>query len=223
MALGTLIVASLRLKSLKQDIQAGEKYYRNLQQSAGAMKETGINFDVVDVINSDTIAWLYSPETPIDYPVVTAPEYGWYFNHLPDQTENTNGTLFLDANNLPDFTSKLNIIYGKKMSTGGMLGSLVEYKEQAYYNEHPVLYLYTKNGNYKISLKYGCAVKAGEWRERAFQYEVNLDTLFQYAQVKTTFSSNVEIAEDSSIMVLSAGQSNFDDERYIVIGTLEEI
>lgn len=180
-----------------------------------------IDFATLQQINADAIAWLYSPDTVIDYPVMKAFDYNWYLYHLPDGTYNANGTLFLDYNHKSDFSGKLSIIYGHNMKSSKMFGSLTEYKNQNYFENHPYLYLYTADsGNYKIELLYGFLVSASEWQEQAFMYEENLTALLTFAKCNTTFESNVEYEEESPMIVLSTCSYEFDDARYVVIGKL---
>jgi len=147
-------------------------------------------------------------------------DYDWYLRHLPDGSYNANGALFLDSNCPADFIGGLSIIYGHHMKSGRMFGSLTGYKKQDYFDEHPYMYLYTEKGNYRIDLKYGCVISAGEWRDRAFMYEVNLESLLAYASTKTTFESAAEYGDDDRFLVLSTCSYEFDDARYIVIGVL---
>jgi len=191
------------------------------QEPLVEIPELSIDFAALMAVNADAVAWLYGPDTVIDYPVMRASDYDWYLHHLPDGTYNANGTLFLDYNNPSDFSGGLNIIYGHHMKSGRMFGTLVEYKKQAYFDEHPYLYLYTAdNGNYRIDLLYGCVVGAGEWRDRAFMYEANLTPLLSYAAHNTAFESGAIYTVDDRFVVLSTCSYEFDDARYVVIGVL---
>ena len=180
-----------------------------------------IDFDALKAINPDAAAWLYSPDTVIDYPVMRADDYSWYLSHLPNGTENANGTLFLDYNSPADFSGALSIIYGHNMKSGKMFGSLGKYKNQAYFDEHQYMYLNTaENGNYRIDLLYGCVIGANQWRERAFMFDSNLPSLLAYAQRNTTFVSDVEYTDADRFVVLATCSYEFDTARYIVIGKL---
>lgn len=181
-----------------------------------------IDFDALEKVNADSAAWLYCPDTVIDYPVMRADDYSRYLHHLPNGTKNANGSLFLDYNCPADFSGRLSIIYGHHMRSGKMFGSLVKYKKQEYFEQHPYMYLYTRQGNYRIDLKYGCVISAGEWRERAFMFDVNLDALLSYAAAKTTFGSDTDYTEGDRFVVLSTCSYEFDDARYIVIGILKQ-
>jgi len=179
-----------------------------------------IDFRALQEINADAVAWLYQPNTAIDYPVMRSNNYSYYLDHLPDGTYNANGSLFIDYNCAPDFTDSLTIVYGHNMKSGRMFGSLEGYKKQAYFNELQYMYLYTAQGNYRIDLVYGCVIGAGQWRERAFMFKENLDALLAYAAHSTTFASRVEYADDDRIVVLSTCSYDFDNARYVVIGVL---
>lgn len=230
-----IIFSGYQLKKSLQIYDAGNQSYETLKEQAhrresgsesggellsGNIPPVFIDFEWLNKINPDTAAWLYCPDTAIDYPVMRADDYDWYLHHLPDGSSNANGTLFLDPNCPEDFLGDLSIIYGHHMKSGRMFGSLTGYKKQDYFDEHPYMFLYTEKGNYRVDLKYGCVISAGEWRDRAFMYEVNLDALLAYASTKTTFKSAAEYGDDDSFLVLSTCSYEFDDARYIVIGVL---
>jgi len=166
------------------------------------------------------MAWLYCPDTAIDYPVIKADDYAYYLTHLPDGAQNANGALFIDFNNAPDFTDQLTVIYGHNMKSGMMFGSLDEYKRQRHYDEHPYMYLYTEDANYRIELLYGCVIGAGQWRERAFMYKENINALIAYAADNTTFESVAKYSEGDRVIAMSTCSYEFEGARYVVIGIL---
>ena len=181
-----------------------------------------INFGALQKVNPDAVAWLYGPDTPIDYPVVRAKDYDYYLRHLPDGTYNANGTLFIDYNWV-DFSDQLMIIYGHNMrgKSESMFGSLANYKKQAYFEKNPYLYLYTaESGNYRVELMHGCVIGEGQWRERAFMFDLNLDSLLAYAAYNTTFTSEVRYGQGDKIIVLATCSDEFDGARYVLIGVL---
>jgi len=179
-----------------------------------------INFKALRAINKDAVAWLYSPDTVIDYPVMQADDYSYYLDHLPDGAKNANGSLFIDYNNAADFSDQLTVIYGHSMKSKRMFGSLSGYKEQSYYENNPFMYLYTEERNYRIELIFGCVIGAGQWRERAFMYAENIKALLAYAEHNTTFISNVKYEDDDKIVALSTCSYEFDDARYVLLGIL---
>lgn len=76
----------------------------------------------------------------------------YYLKHLYDGTANKVGCLFIDYENAEDFSDNNTIIYGHNMRDGSMFSTLVEYKAQAYYDEHPEMYLVTPEGGYVVEV-----------------------------------------------------------------------
>jgi sortase B len=181
-----------------------------------------IDFKELKSINEEAVAWLYSPDTVIDYPVMKADDYSYYLYHLADRTRNSNGSIFIDYNCPPDFSGELTVLYGHHMKSGSMFGSLEKYKNQKYYQEHPYMYLYTEDENYRIDLIYGFVIGAGQWRNRAFMYEVNIKDLLAHAKSNTTFKSEAEYQEGDRIIAMSTCSYDFEDARYVVVGILRE-
>ena len=185
--------------------------------------DSPIDFDALKAINGNAVAWLYSPDTAIDYPVMKAGDYSYYLDRLPDGRKNVNGSLFIDYNNASDFSGALTVIYGHNMKSGKMFGSLPGYKSQSYYNQHPFMYLYTERKSYRLDLVYGCSIKEGQWRERAFMYAENVASLMAYAANYTTFNSSVSYKSGDRVVALSTCTFEFNDARYIVLGVLRGI
>ena len=179
-----------------------------------------VDFGALRQVNPAAAAWLYCPGTVIDYPVMRADDYGYYLRHLPDGSYNVNGSLFIDYNNAPDFSERLTVIYGHHMRSGQMFGSLKGYKRQPYYEKHPSMYLYTQDSGYRVDLLYGCVIAAGEWRDRAFMFEANLNALLAYAARNTTFTSQARYAPGDRIVAMSTCSYEFDGARYVVLGVL---
>jgi sortase B len=192
---------------------------KDKKQSSVFIPNRKVDFDVLKAINSDSIGWLYCPDTVIDYPVMSADDYTYYLSHLPDGTENFNGSLFLDYNCASDFSDELSVIYGHSMKNGKMFGTLTGYKNQSYFEQHPYMYLYTEKQNYRIALVYGAVVSADEWINNG--YAQNADKLLKYAKSHTTFESTEKCDSNQRFIVMSTCSYEYDDARYFVVGVLQ--
>lgn len=85
-----------------------------------------IDLDALGEVNEEIRAWLYSPDTVIDYPVCQGEDNSYYLTHLADGTYNKNGCLFIDCGNSGDFSDENTVIYGHHMGKQGKcLASLI--------------------------------------------------------------------------------------------------
>lgn len=92
----------------------------------------------------DMAAWLYVPDTVIDYPVMWTPgDETYYLYRHYDGSDNQNGSLLLDTDScLSPLTTNL-IIHGHDMRSGAMFGNLTDYANEHYYEQHKEMLLYT--------------------------------------------------------------------------------
>jgi len=180
----------------------------------------GIDWDELHAMSENVIGWIYSPGTPIDYPVMRADDYQYYLSRLPDGRFNANGSIFLDFNHAPDFSDPLSVLYGHHMRSGKMFGSLNGYRSQSFYDSHPVMFLYTPQRNYRIDLMSGFVLAERQWRENAFMFPENLPQLLDFASKNTTFESSVTWTEGDRILGMSTCEYDFDGARYVVLGIM---
>ena len=85
------------------------------------------------------------------------------------------GCLFIDYENAEDFSDNNTIIYGHNMRDGSMFSTLVEYKAQAYYDEHPEMYLVTPEGGYVVEVFSAFCGKPGGIRQRNFSLGAGME------------------------------------------------
>lgn len=114
-----------------------------------------VDFDLLREQSADVIGWLYCEDTPINYPLAQAGDNSFYLRRLLDGTPNNSGTLFADSRCARDFSDFHTIIYGHNMKNGTMFGTLKKYENQAYYDDHPILWLLTPQGDFQVELLAG--------------------------------------------------------------------
>lgn len=91
-------------------------------------------------VNSDYAAWLYIPDTDVDYPVVFPKTNGDYLRTTFKRTPRTCGCLFFESS-YPPFSGFNTVIYGHNMRSGEMFGGLKQYLDKTYLEEHGAVYL----------------------------------------------------------------------------------
>lgn len=183
-----------------------------------------IDFDYLLNENEDIKAWLYCPDTIINYPVLQSEDNDFYLRRLTDKTHNTAGSLFIDFKNSPDFSDYLTIIYGHNMKNGTMFGSIVNYKKQEYYDEHPKLYLATPERSYTIKLIAGFITHA---LSDTYILPKNLDERDDFLNTaieNSTFESGIglsDIGEDDKLVMLSTCSYEYENARFVLVGVLK--
>ena len=194
-------------------------------ENTGEESAQDINLDLAKQLNSDITAWLYCPDTVIDYPVCRGDDNSYYLTHLADGTYNRNGCLFVDCKNSSNFSDDNTIIYGHHMASGKMFASLIKYKNQSYYEEHPTMYLTTEKGTYKIELFSGYVTEIG-----SSAYTMNFGTAkereawLKEISNKSDFKANaMTISSTDRIITLSTCAYDFRNARYVVHGKIKRI
>jgi sortase B len=125
-----------------------------------------------------------------------------------------NGALGEDSNH---------IIYGHNMKNGTMFGMLTQYKDQSYYDQHPIMYYLTPTGNYKLELVVGVVVKSDDRLYELGQDKTMLLSVVNRHKEHSTFLSPVQLSEEDVIVTLSTCSYEFDNARYVLIGKLMPI
>lgn len=183
-----------------------------------------VDFDGLRAQSPDYAAWIYSPDTVINYPIVYTDNNFYYLDHLPGERYNSAGTLFIDCKCAADFSDQNTLIYGHNMNDGSMFASLREYANQEYYDAHPVIYLSTPDFNYRLDLIAGFITEP-----TSFAYANNFDEPEQFMayiesiQSMSTFQSDVEVSEEDKVVSLSTCTYEITEGRYVVVGKLTQI
>lgn len=184
-----------------------------------------VDMDALKSVNEDLVAWLYCPDTEIDYPVAYGADNEYYLTHLADRTYNRNGCLFIDCRNEPDFSDENTLIYGHHMASGKMFASLVGYEEQGYYDAHPYFYLMAGKKKYRIEVfsGYTAAVDSSAYT-LAFGNRHDYAEWLREVSARSDFLPEaMTITTDDRIVTLSTCAYSFQNARYVVHGKLVEL
>lgn len=240
---GILIFASYMAIKEVREYEEAEQLYEELQEEYVETKPTEdtepdetpeqtepieaapITVDFTSLLeqNSDIVGWIYCPDTPINYPVVQAEDNDRYLRRDLNGKYLVSGTVFVDYRNGAIGEDANYIVYGHNMKDGSMFSSLAKYKEQSYYDEHPILYYLTPNGDYKIELYAGIVVKRDALIYVPNPDEAEFTEFLRNAKDKSTFKSDVEMTENDTLITLSTCSYEYNNARYIVIGKLNKL
>ena len=184
----------------------------------------GPDFEVLQQWNPDVAGWLRSPGTDIDYPVVQGQDNDYYLNHTADGVRSIIGSIFMESKNQRGFQDDVTVLYGHHIRGGRMFSSLSGYKGQSYYEEHPVLYLYTPDRDYRVELFAGQILdgQTGTFPLVFESTDARADWLRQLS-ASSSFDSRITVEDGERILALCTCSYEYDDARYVVYGVLRDM
>lgn len=183
-----------------------------------------IDFDNLKKINSDIIGWIYIEGTNINYPIVQGRDNKYYLKHLFNKEWNSSGCIFLDSRNSVDLSDRHSIIYGHHMRDGKMFSDLMKYKQQSFYEKHPEIFILTPDMNYKL-IVFSCFVtstKDNAWKID-FDSENDFDEWLNKSLNKSCFKYDIKPTVEDRIVTLSTCSYEYDNARFVLLGTIEII
>lgn len=182
-----------------------------------------VNFEALWDVNEDVIGWIYSKETPINYPIVQGKDNEYYLDHLVNGNLNTSGAIFLEYRNKPDFSDPNSIVFGHNMTNGTMFAGLTNYKEQYFYADHPQMLLMTPQKNYVVKIFAGAIM--GEWDpvwKIDFADEEERAEWLADCIGRSRITTNITPKPDDRILTLSTCSYEYNGARFVVMGILQE-
>ena len=182
------------------------------------------DFETLLQWNPDVIGWIWSPGSDIDYPVVQGVDNDYYLNHTADGVRSIIGSIFMESQNQKEFQDDVTILYGHHIRGGRMFSSLSGYKTQSYYEEHPVMYLYTPDKDYRVDLFAG-EILDGQIGSFPIIFE-SADARERWLKkllVSSTFKSSVAVEGNERILALCTCSYEYNNARYVVYGVLSDM
>lgn len=182
-----------------------------------------VNFEGLQAENPQVVAWLYCEGTAINYPVMQGRDNDFYLHHSYTGAEDQSGAIFVDAQCAEGFAGSNTIIYGHSMNDGSMFGGLDAWKDQDYYEAHPVLWLLTPGANYKVTLFSGYTTSA-----RSETYTIfygpgdDLNAYLDRCAARSNFDAAEGPGKDGRYVLLSTCAYDFDEARYVLHGRLDQ-
>ena len=214
---GILLSSHFEYKKGDNLMDGMTQYVSTPQGSNGANETLTVDYDALAAINPDFIGWLYLDGTVINYPVVQGEDNTYYLNHVFEGEQHKYGSIFMDSRNHARFWDTNTVIYGHRMNSGAMFGSLIEYKNQEYYDQHPVFMLYTKEQIYRLEVFAAYEIDA-KMENVPFNfttdeaYRAYLDSAMEQSDIQTGVS--VDVTE--RIVTLSTCTKTSQSKRFIV-------
>lgn len=183
-----------------------------------------VDFDTLKEANDDVIGWLYCEDTPINYPVLQSDDNSYYLRRLVNGEWNIAGSLFMDYRNNLSNNDWNTVIYGHNMKNDSMFGTLPEYRNQDYYEQHPVMYFLTPEADYKIELIAGFVTPSDSALYDVYLSESDRTSLYDELFKLSDFQSNEYFFEkDVQLLTVSTCSYEYETARYVVVGVMNQI
>lgn len=176
--------------------------------------------------NADMAAWLQLPGTVIDYPVMWTPrDEEYYLKKGFDGKKNANGCLILDTDScLAPLTTNL-IIHGHNMKSGAMFGSLTDYEDESYFEEHRNIILYTEacQRNYEVIAVFRSQVY--KKTDQVFKFykffqadtEEEFDDFYENIKALSLYDTGVTASFGDHFLTLSTCAYHVEYGRFVVV------
>ena len=179
-----------------------------------------VDFDALINTNADIKAWLYSPDTKIDYPVLQGENNLSYINKDVYGRFALAGSIFLDCRNQKDFSDPYNLLYGHHMSESHMFGDLDLYEKETFFRKNTTGTLLLPGKVYDLKVLAFIRVTASE--EEIFNLDVFRNDsagVARFTQQKAQLKNEEleTIGPDDQLLALSTCSSDFTDARVIVL------
>lgn len=155
--------------------------------------------------NGDFVAWLQIPGTVIDYPVVSSDDTAFYLHHLFNGQKSKLGCLFSLTTSDYEAPSRNIAIYGHHLSTtDAMFSTLVLYKEESYYQEHPLIRLDTLHGSRSYRIFAVLNQKVTDWdaSTAAFSNDAAFRQYIERAKRLSFYDTGVAVSDKDHILTL---------------------
>lgn len=182
--------------------------------------------------NQDIFGWLRVDDTTLNCPVMYTPEEREkYLRKDFEGQYSLGGEPFIDEDCSVDPESDNLIIYGHNMSNGSQFGTLMEYAQKSYWEEHPYITFYTlyEERAYEIiSCFYDHVYYKSEDVFKFYQFidaedEAAFDEAITYYRAKAEYDTGVTAEFGDQLITLVTCSNHSDTGRFVVVAKEVEL
>ena len=187
-----------------------------------------IDFDKLQAYNKELVAWIYIPNTMIDYPIGRhEDEDQEYYLHYDMYGEPSySGCIFMEKVNKKDFTDNNTVIYGHNMKNGTMFKGLHKFEDKKFFDENKYAYIYLPDRTlvYEIFAAYTTddthIMSAYNFKDKKV-YKKYLAMVTNPRYMGANTREGTVVTTDNTIITLSTCVGGSPENRYLVQGVLK--
>ena len=189
-----------------------------------------VEFGKLQAINDEIYAWIYVPNTRVNYPVAQSRVDDEFYLHR-DYNKNYlfAGTIFSESCNKLDFSDPVTVLYGHNMyeSEGTMFTTLHFFENSEFFNDNEYFYIYMPGHILKYRI-----VSAFKYDNRhimnSFDFSEDkvvkefFDTVSNPDSLLKNVREEAKLKEGDKLLILSTCVSGDKSSRFLVNGVLIE-
>ena len=193
------------------------------QPESEPFPDVTIDFDQLLSVNPDIAGWIWIPDTEISYPIMKGIDNYEYLQTSYDYQSTSSGSIFMDYRCSKDFSDINTLIFGHNMRNGSMFGSLKSFEEQAFFEAHRELYIYTPEADYRFKI-----FSAYKTEDGSKSYDISFkdkDELGEYIKLiceNSTIESGIVPTKTDKMIMLSTCSGNVWNARFVLHGVLSD-
>lgn len=189
--------------------------------------EKNLDWNALREENADIYAWIYVPNTTVDYPILQHPtDNTYYLNYNMDGTKGYPGCIYTEDYNTKDFSDTNTVIYGHNLKDKTMFSSLHNFEDDEVFNQDNYIFIYTEDYVfvYRVFAAYeyeGIHLIANFDYSNEYVYKDYIDSIFEGTGRVSKVREDVEVTTDDKIVTLSTCTTDHNSNyRFLVAGVL---
>lgn len=235
---GIFIAQFVRLREYKGELSEKEQVFDELRaddksgvdagsDSDGSVAAPSHDFEAAWQENGDVHAFVTVPGTKVDYPILQNEEDDYYLMRNLDLSEGYPGCIYTNSINSKDFSDPLTVIYGHNMRNKTMFGTLHEFDDSDFINEHKNFTIETPE---KLLTYDICAVVNFTDDNITYYFDpkdtASVTAFMQSIKKESNGKSpayideNANVTDDDKLVVLSTCIAKEKDRRLLIVGKL---
>lgn len=198
-----------------------------LEELGIEIPDKNLDWDALHGENEDIYAWIYVPDTTVDYPVLQHPtDNSYYLNHNMDGTRGYPGCIYTEDFNGKDFSDIHTVIYGHNLKDKTMFSSLHNFEDEELFGEDHYIFIYTEDYVFVYRIFAAYEFSSIHLRDNydytnEYVYEDYLKNIYRTTDRIANVKADIQVTTADKIVTLSTCTADHDsNRRFLVTGVL---
>ncbi len=202
---------------IEDDKEKSSEIYRQLDRNSLKKdnKDLFVDFSYLKNINPQVIAWIYSGDGRISYPIVKPKDDNFtYLKTAFNGTKNIFGSIFMDYRN-DSFDDDFIMIYGHMTKNETMFGSLNTFKNKPYYKDFD---FYREDGKLRTEAVMAGIISGDNYiNPKDYKNFDKRKEFFDFIRKNAVFDTGYELKESDEIVNLVTCSYERKNSRLVVV------